>query len=62
MTTLLHPYHGLPVPVRSAAATARGLYQRYWRYGPLVRYRIDYVAEVLGGPASAAPAWEPNKR
>jgi phenylacetate-CoA ligase len=32
--TLTALYHRLPYPARSAAATARGWYLRYWRYGP----------------------------
>src|ERR1051325_6919246 len=31
--TLLKAYHGLPVPLRSVAASLRGLYLGYWRYG-----------------------------
>jgi phenylacetate-CoA ligase len=32
--TLLRLYHHLPAPLRSAAASLRGLYLRSWRYGP----------------------------
>lgn len=32
--TLLRVYHCLPGPMRSIAASARGLYLRSWRYGP----------------------------
>jgi hypothetical protein len=31
--TLLKAYHGLPAPLRSIAASLRGLYLSYWRYG-----------------------------
>ena len=31
--TLLKAYHGLPAPLRSVAASLRGLYLSYWRYG-----------------------------
>ena len=31
---LLKIYHGLPAPARNAAATLRGMYLRWWRYGP----------------------------
>lgn len=30
----LQLYHNLPAPMRSAAASARGVYLRSWRYGP----------------------------
>lgn len=32
--TLLRLYHRLPNPMRSIAASLRGLYLRNWRYGP----------------------------
>jgi len=32
--TALKIYHGLPSPLKSFTATARGLYLRHWRYGP----------------------------
>jgi phenylacetate-CoA ligase len=31
--TLLRIYHKLPAPLRSVAASLRGYYLRYWRYG-----------------------------
>ena len=45
MTTLLHLYHGLPISLRSAAATARGLYLRYWRYGPRTARLVEEALE-----------------
>ena len=42
---LLKLYHGLPAPARHVAATLRGAYLRWWRYGPnserLVREALD---------------------
>ncbi len=42
---LLGAYHRLPAPARSAVATLRGLYLRWWRYGPdserLVRETLE---------------------
>ena len=45
MTTLLHLYHGLPIPLRSAAATARGFYLRYWRYGTRTARLVEEALE-----------------
>ncbi len=45
MSTLLHLYHRLPIPLRSAAATARGLYLRYWRYGPRTARLVEEALE-----------------
>jgi len=42
--SLLHFYHGLPSPMRSACASLRGLYLRSWRYGPETE---QFVAEAL---------------
>ena len=43
--SLLKLYHGLPAPARNVAATMRGMYLRWWRYGPnserLVRDALD---------------------
>ncbi len=39
---LLRLYHRLPAPARSVAATLRGLYLRWWRYGP----ETDRLAEA----------------
>ncbi|MBX3329348.1 MAG: phenylacetate--CoA ligase family protein [Nitrospira sp.] len=33
-STLLKVYYGLPAPLRSIAASIRGMYLRSWRYGP----------------------------
>jgi len=53
VTTLLHLYHGLPIPLRSAAATLRGLYLRWWRYGP--------ESERLVQEALERDAWSPDQ-
>jgi phenylacetate-CoA ligase len=43
--TLLSLYHHLPSPLRSAAASARGLYLRRWRFGPHSDSLIEQAIE-----------------
>jgi phenylacetate-CoA ligase len=38
---LLKLYHGLPAPLRSVAASLRGLYLSYWRYGSQTERLIE---------------------
>jgi phenylacetate-CoA ligase len=45
MANWLRFYHQLPYPLRAAAASARGLYLRRWRYG---RHTDRLVNEILG--------------
>jgi len=42
---LLHFYHRLPAPMRSAAASLRGLYLRTWRYGPETERLVEEALE-----------------
>jgi phenylacetate-CoA ligase len=42
---LLNLYHGLPVPARSVAASLRGYYLRWWRYGPETEHLIEAALE-----------------
>jgi phenylacetate-CoA ligase len=39
--TVLNAYHSLPGPLRSVAASLRGLYLSYWRYGPETERLIE---------------------
>src|SRR5713101_7275778 len=39
--TLLRLYHRLPAPMRSVAASLRGLYLRSWRYGPETEQMVE---------------------
>lgn len=52
--TVLHWYHRLPAPARSAAATLRGLYLRSWRYGGDFE---QLVAEGLARDRWTGEAW-----
>lgn len=42
---LLRIYHGLPSPLRSMAASLRGLYLRSWRYGPETDRLVEEALE-----------------
>lgn len=42
---LLNIYHRLPPPLRSVAATVRGLYLRSWRYGPDTERLVEEALE-----------------
>ena len=41
MPDWLKIYHGLPHPLRMLAATARGYYLRWWRYGPETEQLVE---------------------
>lgn len=51
--SLLRRYHNLPPALRSLAATARGAYLRYWRYGP--------QTDRLCNEALARERWTPRE-
>ncbi len=51
--TLLQIYHRLPSPVRSFAASLRGVYLRWWRYGP--------ETERLVAEALEREQWSPDR-
>ncbi len=48
-------YHGLPTPLKSLAATARGLHLRRWRYGPETE---RLVAEAVERESWSAAQWQ----
>nr|WP_281720574.1 hypothetical protein [Nitrosomonas nitrosa] len=50
--TLLKIYQGLPAPLRSVAASLRGLYLSYWRYG----VETERIAEEAIGRESWSPS------
>jgi phenylacetate-CoA ligase len=55
VSTLLKLYHRLPIPLRSVAATARGFYLRYWRYG---RRTARLVEEALERDTWSRARWQ----
>lgn len=52
---MLRLYHGLPVPARTVAASLRGYYLRWWRYGPETE---QIVAEALEREQWSRERWE----
>lgn len=51
--TLLKAYHSLPAPLRSVAASLRGLYLGYWRYGSETEQLIEEALDH--------ESWSPNQ-
>lgn len=59
--TLTALYHRLPAPARSAAATARGMYLRFWRYGPDHDRRAHEALERERWAPSRWRAWQEER-
>lgn len=53
--TLLKAYHGLPAPLRSVAASLRGLYLSYWRYSSETERLVE---EALDRESWAPDQWK----
>ena len=45
----LQLYHRLPPAGRSAVATLRGMYLRWWRYGPDRQWLEDQALDLVPG-------------
>lgn len=58
---LLQLYHRLPAPARSAAATLRGWYLHYWRYGGASAQLIDEAAARERWTAAQWTAWREER-
>ena len=56
--TLLRFYHGLPAPIRSVAASLRGLSLRSWRYGPESERLIAEALERERWSLERRMAWQ----
>lgn len=52
---LLRAYHGLPMPLRSIAASLRGFYLRSWRYGPETERLVE---EAIGRESWSLTQWK----
>lgn len=61
MPDLLTLYHRLPYPLRVAAATARGLYLRAWRYGAETEALAAQALEREHWPAARWQAWREER-
>jgi phenylacetate-CoA ligase len=54
---MLALYHALPYPLRCAAASARGLYLSWWRYGPETDAEVAATLERDTWPAARWDTW-----
>jgi len=59
--TLLRLYHCLPAPMRSVAASLRGLYLRSWRYGPESERLVAEALEREHWSAERFKAWQEER-
>lgn len=58
---LLKAYHSLPGPLRSVAASLRGLYLRSWRYGPETDRLVEEALERETWPPDRWKAWQEER-
>src|SRR5713101_5601782 len=59
--TLLKLYHRLPAPIRSVAASLRGLYLRSWRYGPETERLVEEALEREHWSPERWKAWQEER-
>lgn len=58
---MLQLYHGLPVPARSVAASLRGYYLRWWRYGPETEQIVAEAIEREGWSEQRWKSWQQER-
>src|SRR5262245_2965953 len=58
---LLHFYHRLPAPMRSVAASLRGLYLRSWRYGPETDRLVEEAISRESWSLKQWSAWQEER-
>lgn len=58
---LLKAYHGLPVPLRSIAASLQGFYLRSWRYGPETDRLVEEALERETWSIDRWKAWQEER-
>jgi len=58
---VLRTYHALPASVRSVAATLRGLYLRWWRYGPGSERLVEEALERERWSAERWRVWQEER-
>lgn len=61
MTNLLGLYHSFPSPLRSVAASLRGYYLRWWRYGTDTPKLIELAGERESWSAEHWNVWQQNR-
>ena len=59
--TLLKAYHGLPAPLRSVAASLRGLYLSYWRYGSETERLVEEALDRESWTPGQWKAWHEER-
>jgi phenylacetate-CoA ligase len=59
--SLLRVYHRLPTPFRSAAASARGLYLNYWRYGSNTEGLVEEALSRENWSPAQWKAWQEER-
>lgn len=58
---LLRAYHSLPAPLRSVAASMRGLYLRSWRYGPETGRLVEEALDRESWSLSQWKTWREDR-
>lgn len=61
MSTLLNLYHHLPPFARNLAATARGHYLRWWRYGPETERLVEEALERDRWSSTQWDSWQQER-
>ncbi len=61
MSDLLSLYHSLPYPLRVLAASARGAYLRWWRYGRETERLVEEALERERWSADRWKAWQAER-
>ena len=59
--TLLKAYHGLLAPLRAVAASLRGLYLGYWRYGSETEQLIEEALDQESWSPSQWKVWREER-
>ena len=59
--SLIALYHRLPYPVRSVAASARGYYLNWWRYGPETDDLVERALERESWPADQWASYQSER-
>jgi phenylacetate-CoA ligase len=61
MKSLLAWYHHLPYPLRVAAASAKGYYLRWWRYGPETERLVEEALERESWTSTQWKSWQEER-
>ena len=61
MPDLIKIYHHLPYPLRTLAASARGYYLKWWRYGPQTERLVEEASERETWSAKQWKDWQEER-